>query len=160
MTSDLMWGELGRKLERQPDTRKDNGAMETALEARRVPGDGRTRTVVLDRGNISGHTLIPHAATLHPAHVRCRATPPATPAMTLSTRAAPGPNKGTKNPHAPAGTRSRPPGGVIPGGHPPGRRPCGTRGPHVSPASPRRHPVWFSISPTIILWGQPFQHVP
>jgi hypothetical protein len=153
MTSDLTWGELARELERQPDTRKDNGAVETALEARRVPGDGRTRTVVLDRGNISGHTLIPHAAILHPAPVLRRATPPSTPAMTLSTRSAPGLNKGTDNPHAPAGTLSCPPGGVIPGGHPPGRRPCGTRGPHVSPDSQRRHPVWFSSSPNIILRG-------
>jgi hypothetical protein len=144
MSSGLTGAELARELEPQPDTRKDDGAVETALEARRVPGDGRTRTVVLDRGHVSEYTLIPHAATSHPAHLLLRATPPSTPAMTLSTRAAPGLKKGTENPHALAGPLSRPPGGVIPGGHPPGRRPCGTRRPHVSPESQRRHPVWFS----------------
>ena len=133
MASDLTWAEPARELEPQPDTRKDDEAVETALEARRVPGDGRTRTVVLDRGHVSDHTLIPHAAT-----------PPPTPALTLSTRAAPGLNKGTEHPHALAGTCSRPPGGVIPSGHPPERRPCGTRRPHVSPDSQRRHPGWFS----------------
>ena len=142
MASDLTWAEPARELEPQPDTRKDDEAVETALEARRVPGDGRTCTVVLDRGHVSDHTLIPHAAT-----------PPPTPALTLSTRAAPGLNKGTEHPHALAGTCSRPPGGVIPSGHPPERRPCGTRRPHLSPDSQRRHPGWFSNSPTIILRG-------
>ena len=72
MTADLTWADPAQELERQQDTRKDNGAMETALEVRRVPGDGFTPTVVLDRGPVSGHTLIPPAATPHPAHVRRR----------------------------------------------------------------------------------------
>jgi hypothetical protein len=127
--------------------------VETALEARRVPDDDATCTVVLDRADVSQHTLTPHAATPPPARRLLRATPPSPPAMTLSTRAAPGPNKGTENQHAPAGTLSRPPGAVIPSGHPPGRRPCGTRGAHVSPDSQLRHPVWFSFSPKIILRG-------
>jgi hypothetical protein len=79
--------------------------------------------------------------------------PLCTPAMTLCARAAPGLKQRTDTPHAPAGTRSRPPGAVIPSGHPPGRRPCGTRGPHLSPDSQLRHPGWFSSSPTIILRG-------
>jgi len=114
MASDLTWAEPARELERQPDTRKDNGAMETALEACRVPGNGGTCTVVFDRADVSEYMLTPHAATPHPAHVRLCATPPLTSVMTLSTRAAPRLNKGTEHPHAPAGTRSRPPGGVIP----------------------------------------------
>ena len=114
MASDLTWAEPARELERQPDTRKDDGAVKATLEARRVPGDSRTRMVVLDRGQVSDHTLIPHATTPHPAHVRRRATPPLTSVMTLSTRAAPCPKMRTDHPHAPAGTRSRPPGGVIP----------------------------------------------
>jgi hypothetical protein len=127
--------------------------METALEACRVPGDGGTRTVTRDRAEVSEPSLMPHADTPHPAHLRLCATPPLTSVMTLSTRAVAGPNKGTENPHAPVGPRSRPPGGVLPSGPPPGRRPCGTRRSHVSPDSPRRHPVWFSISPNIILRG-------
>jgi hypothetical protein len=81
MTSDLTWVELARELERQPDARKDDGAVETALEARRVPGDSGIRTVALDRADVSEHSLTPHADTPHPAHVRLRATPPSTPAM-------------------------------------------------------------------------------
>ncbi|MDH3599017.1 MAG: hypothetical protein OEU26_05185, partial [Candidatus Tectomicrobia bacterium] len=152
MTSDLTWVELTQELKWQQDARKDDGATETPLEARRVPSGGGTCTVVLDHADVSHHTLTPHAAIPHPARLLLPATPPSPPAMTLSPRAAPGPKKRTENQHTPAGTLSRPPGGVIPSGHPPGRRPCGTRGAHVSPESQRRHPVLFSISPKIIRW--------
>jgi hypothetical protein len=67
MTADLAWAEPARELERQPDTRKDNGAMETALEAHRVPGNSGTCTVVLDRADVSEYTLTPHAATPRPS---------------------------------------------------------------------------------------------
>ncbi|MDH3603147.1 MAG: DUF932 domain-containing protein [Candidatus Tectomicrobia bacterium] len=61
MKSDLTLVELAQELDRQQHAKRDYLATETALEARTVPDDGGTRTVVLDIDHVGEHTLTPHA---------------------------------------------------------------------------------------------------
>jgi len=61
MKSELTLVELAQELDRQHHAKKDYLATETALEARTVPDDGGTRTVVLDIDQVGEHTLTPHA---------------------------------------------------------------------------------------------------
>jgi hypothetical protein len=61
MKSELTLVELAQELDRQQHAKKDYLATETALEARTVPDDGGTRTVVLDIDQVGEHTLTPHA---------------------------------------------------------------------------------------------------
>ena len=61
MKSELTLVELAQELDRQQHAKKYYLATETALEARTVPDDGGTRTVVLDIDQVGEHTLTPHA---------------------------------------------------------------------------------------------------